>query len=75
MLPLVVIAINTYNKQRSRSDSLWCAGGKYVHHKSLKRMIYEEDLTKEQNEFVDALEDADERMQKVFREMAKEGVE
>lgn len=38
-------------------------------------MIYEEDLTKKQNEFIDALEDADERMQRVFREMAKEGVE
>ena len=37
-------------------------------------MIYEEDLTQEQNEFVDALEDADERMQRVFREMAKEGL-
>lgn len=37
-------------------------------------MIYEEDLTKEQNEFVDALEDADERMRRVFREMKKEGV-
>ena len=37
-------------------------------------MIHEEDLTKEQNEFVDALENADERMQRVFREMKKEGV-
>lgn len=37
-------------------------------------MIYEEDLTQEQNEFVDALEDADERTQRVFREMAKEGL-
>lgn len=37
-------------------------------------MIHEEDLTKEQNEFVDALEDADERMRRVFREMKKEGV-
>lgn len=37
-------------------------------------MIYEEDLTQEQNEFIDALEDADERMRRVFREMAKEGM-
>lgn len=73
MLLLVDVAL--IHNQRSRSDSLWCAGGKYVHHKSLKRMIHEEDLTKKQNEFIDALEDADERMQRVFREMAKEGVE
>lgn len=37
-------------------------------------MIYEEDLTKEQNEFIDALENADERMRRVFREMKKEGM-
>jgi len=37
-------------------------------------MIHEENLTKEQNEFIDALEDADERMRRVFREMAKEGM-
>ena len=37
-------------------------------------MIHEEDLTEEQNAFVDALEDADERMQRVFREMVKEGM-
>ena len=37
-------------------------------------MIHEEDLTKEQNKFVDALEDADERIRRVFREMKKEGV-
>ena len=37
-------------------------------------MIYEENLTQEQNEFVDALENADERMRRVFREMKKEGV-
>lgn len=37
-------------------------------------MIHEEDLTKEQNEFVDALEDVDERMRRIFREMKKEGV-
>lgn len=37
-------------------------------------MIHEEDLTKEQNKFIDALEDADERMHRVFREMAKEGM-
>lgn len=37
-------------------------------------MIHEEDLTKKQNEFIDALEDADERMRRVFREMEKEGI-
>lgn len=37
-------------------------------------MIYEKDLTEEQNEFIDALEDADERMRRVFREMEKEGM-
>lgn len=36
--------------------------------------MHEEDLTKEQNAFVDALEDADERMRRVFRETAKEGI-
>ena len=33
------------------------------------------DNTTKQNEFIDALEDADERMQRVFREMAKEECE
>ena len=46
---------------------------KHINHH--RGMIHEEDLTQEQNEFIDALEDADERMQKVFREMAKEGID
>ena len=37
-------------------------------------MIHEEDLTQEQNKFVDALENADERMRRVLKKKKKEGV-
>lgn len=41
-------------------------------------MIYEEDLTREQNEFIDALEDdidnKDVRLQRAFETLGKEGV-